>query len=120
MIVQMEKEEFENLVYQSLEDIPQMFKEKLENIDIVIESWPSRGSNNGQLLLGLYQGVPKTVRGQGYHLALPDKITIFQGPIEYVSGGDPESIKSLVVNTVQHEIAHHFGISDRRLRELGR
>jgi len=116
----MDSKEFEKLVSVALDDLPDIFKEKLENVDIVVENWPNQQHPGRQLLLGLYQGVPKTVRGRGYHIALPDKITIFQGPIEYISGSDKESIRSLVVSTVQHEIAHHFGISDKRLRELNK
>ena len=110
--------EFEKLVVSALENIPKFFKNKLENVDLVVEDWPNFPTAPGRLLLGLYQGVPKTVRGAGYTMALPDKISIFKGPIEMVSRGDEEIIKKVVVDTVQHEIAHHFGISDKRLREL--
>ena len=116
----MEITEFERLVKNTIENLPDVFKEKLANIDVIVDTWPNQRLSGGRLLLGLYQGVPKTVRGGGYNLAMPDKITIFQGPIEYISRGDEESIKGLVISTVQHEIAHHFGISDKRLRELGR
>lgn len=109
---------FEKLVEDALNHIPSFFSEKLENVDLVIENWPSVNQSKGKLLLGLYQGVPKTKRGSNYNMVLPDKITIFQGPIEMVAKGNPESIKKLVIDTVQHEIAHHFGISDRRLDEL--
>ena len=114
----MNLKEFEKLVHDALEHLPEFFKEKLENVDVVVQDWPSPRYSRGRLLLGLYQGVPKTKRGAGYTMVLPDKITVFQGPIELISRGDPESIKKLVVDTVQHEIAHHFGISDTRLREL--
>jgi len=118
-------EEFEKLVVKALDNIPKFFKDKLDNVDVVVEDWPSMqmaqgrpALPRGRLLLGLYQGVPKTIRGAGYTMALPDKITIFKGPIELVSHGDEETIKSVVKDTVEHEIAHHFGISDARLREL--
>ena len=114
----MTKDEFEKLVIEASEDLPRFFKEKLDNVDVVVEEWPSQDIARGRLLLGLYQGVPKTVRGRGYSLVLPDKITIFKGPIELVSRGNKEAIKNLVIDTVQHEIAHHFGISDTRLRQL--
>ena len=109
---------FEKLVTKALEGLPKYFKEKLDNVDVVIEEWPSQNIAKGRLLLGLYQGIPKTTRGAGYSLVLPDKITIFKGPIELISRGNKEAIKNLVIDTVQHEIAHHFGISDPRLREL--
>ncbi len=114
----MKDSEFERLVQQALTNLPSFFKEKLDNVDVVVEDWPSENFSQGRLLLGLYQGVPKTKRTSGYTMALPDKITIFKGPIELVSRGDEEAIKDLVVDTVQHEIAHHFGISDVRLKEL--
>ena len=114
----MKGEEFEKFVKQALVNLPSFFKEKLDNVDIVVEEWASSDIAIGRLLLGLYQGVPKPKRGTGYTLVLPDKITIFKGPIEFLSRGEPESIKNLITDTVQHELAHHFGISDARLREL--
>ncbi len=113
----MTNEEFEKLVVEALNEIPKVFKEKLDNVDVVIEDWPSQNPP-GKLLLGLYQGIPKTALGRGSALALPDKITIFQRPIEWVSGGDTQKIKTQVIDTAQHEIAHHFGISDTRLDEF--
>jgi len=114
----MTNQEFEQLVTEALVNLPIFFKEKLENVDVVVEEWPSPEMAKGRLLLGLYQGVPKTNRGAGYTMVLPDKITIFKGPIELVSRGNRQAIKNTVVDTVQHEIAHHFGISDARLKEL--
>jgi predicted Zn-dependent protease with MMP-like domain len=111
-------EEFEELVEKALDDLPLFFKEKLENVDVVVEEWPSQEVAKERLLLGLYHGVPKPKRDAGYTMVLPDKITIFKGPIELVSRGNREAIKNLVVDTVKHEIAHHFGISDARLRQL--
>lgn len=114
----MDSEEFEQLVTEALKNLPTFFKEKMENVDVVTEDWPNPTYSRGRLLLGLYQGVPKIKRGAGYTMVLPDKVTIFKGPIELVSRGSKEAIKNLVADTIQHEIAHHFGISDRRLREL--
>jgi predicted Zn-dependent protease with MMP-like domain len=114
----MTTEEFEQLVTEALANLPIFFKEKLDNVDVVVEDWPQENISRGRLLLGLYQGVPKTNRGAGYTLVLPDKITIFKGPIELVSRGNQEAIKNTVIDTVQHEIAHHFGISDARLQSL--
>jgi len=113
-------EKFEKLVFQSLKNLPLEFKEKIDNVDVVVEDWPSLEIARGRLLLGLYQGVPKTTWGRVQGLKIPDKITIFRGPIEFLARGNKENIKSLVIDTVQHEIAHHFGISDARLRELQR
>lgn len=114
----MNQEEFEQLVIEAVESLPKFFKEKLDNVDIVVESWPTSKQARGQLLLGLYVGVPLTARNRGYTLIPPDKISIFQGPIMLVSRGDKDAIKNVVVDTVKHEIAHHFGISDERLREI--
>ena len=74
----------------------------------------------GHPLLGLYEGVPLTRRGAYYAGALPDKITIFRGPLERLYGADPERLRREVRHVVLHEIAHHFGISDERLVELDR
>lgn len=114
----MTEKEFEKLVTEALKDLPQEFKEKLDNVDVVVEEWPSLQIAQGRLLLGLYQGVPKTTWGRDQGLQIPDKITIFRRPIEFLARSDIETIKKLVVDTVQHEIAHHFGISDARLDEI--
>ena len=74
----------------------------------------------GHPLLGLYEGVPLTRRGAYYAGALPDKITIFRGPLERLYGADPERLRREVRHVVLHEIEHHFGISDERLVELDR
>jgi predicted Zn-dependent protease with MMP-like domain len=114
---------FETLVVQALDDLPDTFLAALDNVDVVIEQEPSvehrrRLAPSGATLLGLYEGVPQTQRTSGYGLVAPDKITIFEGPIRRASSND-QSLKKLVQRTVIHEIAHHFGISDDRLRELG-
>ena len=108
----MEKEKFEKLVDEGIRSIPKRFLEKLDNVDIVIEEESSRGSN----ILGLYEGVPQTKRWR-YGQVLPDKITIFKKPIERMACSE-EDIKEIVKNTVWHEIAHHFGFSERKIREV--
>jgi predicted Zn-dependent protease with MMP-like domain len=119
------REQFEALVASALDDLPPFFQAKMENVDVLIRSWPTRtdlraaGLPAGHTLLGLYHGIPLTERTQGYNLVLPDTITLFQGPIEQAAGPDPDAIQDQVRRTVIHEIAHHFGISDERLRELG-
>jgi len=116
---------FEALVVEALASLPVYFQEKLENIEILVATWPSArdltrtGVPSGSLLLGLYQGIPLTERTHYYNLVPPDTITLFQGPIEMVAGEDYQRIRWQVNHTVIHEIAHHFGISDDRLRELG-
>jgi predicted Zn-dependent protease with MMP-like domain len=114
---------FETLVIEALDELPSAFLASLDNVEIVVEPEPSvdqlrRHAGPGATLLGLYEGVPKTRRLSGYGLVSPDKITIFEGPIRRIAP-DVESLKRLVQRTVIHEIAHHFGISDERLRELG-
>jgi predicted Zn-dependent protease with MMP-like domain len=91
---------------------------------VVIETWPSRetirsmGLPPGETLLGLYEGIPLTERTSRYGLVLPDRITIYQGPIEACCRGADE-VRRKVRQVVMHELGHHFGISDERLRELG-
>src|SRR3989344_5197172 len=114
----MTTEDFKKIVRKALTDLPTYFKKKMDNVEIVVEERPSAEIAKGRLLLGLYQGIPKPKRGINYTMVLPDKITIFKGPIEFLSRGDENSLKNLVIDTVQHEIAHHFGISDARLQEL--
>ena len=122
----MDRETFEGLVSEALASLPELFLEKLENVEIDVEEWPSNADleaaglspEEGAHLLGLYHGVPLTERGV-YYMALPDRISIYRLPIELVAGSDPERIKEQVRRTVIHEVAHYYGISDERLWELG-
>lgn len=107
---------FEQLVSDALDELPDDIAQLLTNVAVTIEDEPPPGRN----LLGLYEGVPWGRRGPYYTGALPDKITIYRGPIERLSGGDGETLRRQVRRTVLHEIAHHFGISDQRLVELDR
>ena len=91
-------------------------REAMSNVEIVVEDEPPPG----QPLLGLYQGIPLTLRTSGYSGALPDKITIYRGPLVRHFGHDPETLRREIRRVVLHEIAHHFGISDERLIELDR
>jgi len=119
----MNMQKFEELVSKAVEELPAEFKNKLENIEIVIEDWPSPrqlsrlGLRHNTQLLGLYEGIPQTIRGQGYNLVPPDKITIFRKPIEANCGSDRE-ITAEIAKVVRHEIAHHFGIGDDTLRSI--
>ena len=120
----MEKQRFEELVMKAIKDLPEEFQQKLENVDVVVEDWPSSmqlarlGIRYGYQLLGLYEGVPQTNRGQNYTLVLPDKITIFQKPVEAKCGRRSDEIAAEITRVVKHEIAHHFGISDARLDQI--
>ncbi len=121
----MNREGFEWLVARAVDSLPEEFRTKLENIDVVVEDWPTKGQLNsaklrrGQTLLGLYEGVPLTKRGGHYGLVPPDKITIFQKPLEAQCKDDAE-ITAEIQRVVRHEIAHHFGIGDARLNQLER
>jgi predicted Zn-dependent protease with MMP-like domain len=108
--------EFEQLVQDGVDSLPPDLRARLSNVEVVVEEEPPPG----QPLLGLYQGVPLTRRTSGYTGVLPDKITIYRGPLERLYGHDPDLLARQVRHVVLHELAHHFGISDRRLVELDR
>jgi predicted Zn-dependent protease with MMP-like domain len=120
----MRRRRFEALVREALDGLPADIISLMDNIDLVVEDWPTddelarSGVAPGHSLFGLYVGVPLTERTSGYHMVLPDKIIIYQGPIESWFRSYPEVVEQ-VRRTVIHEIAHHFGISDARLVELG-
>jgi predicted Zn-dependent protease with MMP-like domain len=111
-----ESDEFETYVREALDSLPDDLRRRVENVELVVADEPPPGHP----LLGLYEGVPLTRRGAYYAGALPDKITIFRGPLERLYGADPERLRGEVRRVVLHEIAHHFGISDERLLELDR
>ena len=119
-----EAKTFETLVVEALDSLPPDIQLKLENVEVVVEWRPSPaqlrrlGLGPGRTLYGLYEGIPHTRRTSGYNMILPDKITIFRQPIEAHSHSD-EQVRQVVRRTILHELAHHFGISDERLRELG-
>ena len=121
----MDSQRFEQLVIQAIESLPDELRDRMENIDIVIADQPSphqveySDRNKGELLLGLHEGVPLTDRSGFYGMVAPDKITIFQKPIEDKCRNDDE-ITAEVQRVVQHEIAHHFGIGEARLRQIER
>jgi len=117
------QDEFEALVIDAIGELPQELLARLDNVAIVVQVWPTRDQmdeaeleHRGELL-GLYEGIPLTDR-EGYNLVLPDKITIFQGPVEAMCHTREEMAREIRV-TVAHEIAHHFGIDDERLEEMG-
>ena len=108
--------DFEQIVQEALDSLPGELRDQISNVEIVVDDEPPQGRR----LLGLYQGVPLTRRGAGYSGALPDKITIYRGPLERLYGHDPELLSERVRHVVLHEVAHHFGISDERLIEIDR
>ena len=110
---------FEDWVFEAIDALPTAFRERLGSVAIVIEEWPTPAqlsSVGAGGLYGLYQGVPRSLPGAD-HAATPSKITIFRGQLER-SFRTPEALREKVIDTVHHEIAHHFGISDARLLEL--
>jgi predicted Zn-dependent protease with MMP-like domain len=113
---------FEELVSEALDSLPEELAKMMDNVEVVVEPEPPHEyvSNlpAGHTLLGHYHGVPLTNRGVHYGHVLPDKISIYQGPITRIAR-TPERIREQVRRTVIHEIAHHFGIDDDRLHELG-
>ena len=119
MPVYRETEDFEELVERALEGLPPELLELVDNVAIVVEDWPGYSTPlAGQhTLYGLYEGIPLTQRGSRYYGALPDKITIFSGPL--TRDFPPEELEEQVRVTVVHEIAHHFGFDDDYLEELG-
>ncbi|MEA3306377.1 MAG: metallopeptidase family protein [Elusimicrobiota bacterium] len=112
--------EFEKITAQSVKDLPQFFKNKMENIIIIVSDTPTRALERkmGQGLLGLYEGVPLSERGYGYSGFMPDKITLFKKNIEAICSNE-ERAREEIRHVVIHEIAHHFGITDEELREQG-
>ena len=108
--------EFEQSVQDALDSLPGDLSGQMSNVAVVVEEEPPPG----QPLLGLYQGVPLTRRTSFYGAVPPDKITIYRGPLERHYGRDRATLESAVHRVVLHEVAHHFGISDERLRELDR
>jgi len=107
---------FEEYAQDALDALPSDLRAGMSNVEIVVEDEPPPG----QRLLGLYQGVPLTRRGSQYGGVLPDKITIYRGPLVRLYARDPERLRREVSRVVLHEVAHHFGISDERLIEIDR
>lgn len=119
------REGFESLVAEALDELPDDILAMLDNVAIVVADSPTPDQlrdaamiGRPELLLGLYEGVPLTARTSAYGLVLPDKITLFQHALEALCP-TPEALREEVQATVIHELAHHFGISDERLTELG-
>lgn len=117
----MDRAAFETLVSRGIDEIPTGFIEKLDNVSIVVEDYPSKLQLHtlritpGHTLLGLYEGIPRIHRWN-YGQVLPDKITLFQKPIEHIAS-TPADIPHIVADTVKHEIAHHFGMSDEEIHQ---
>ena len=125
---------FDELVDEALEDLPEEFAARLDNVDVIVKARPTRrmlhevGVGRGGTLLGLYQGVPQTRRTVEYGNVMPDRILIFRDPIldeadalcppEAPDEEFEETVRQVVRKTVLHEIGHHFGLSDEDLRRI--
>ncbi|NPV07919.1 MAG: metallopeptidase family protein [Anaerolineae bacterium] len=120
----MDMESFRELVAEALDSLDEEFRERLDNVAVMVEDWPDRrtmkmaGVRSPYHLLGFYHGVPLSGRGTNYGLVTPDTITIYRGPIERRCRNRHE-MREIIRRVVQHEIAHHFGIDDDRLHQLG-
>ncbi len=112
-MVEVEPERFEAMVTEALDGLPEDLGELMSNVAVTVQH---EGGPPG--LLGLYQGVPLTRRGTFYAGALPDRITIYRRAICAICASEYEVVEQ-VRRTVIHEVGHHFGIGDARLRELG-
>lgn len=119
------RDRFEEIVAEALDEIPDELWALIDNVAVLVEEWPNRaqldslGLRSPYQLLGLYEGVPLTERTHAYGLVPPDRITIFRRPIYAACPPVEESIRAQIRRTVLHEVAHHFGISDARLLEIG-
>jgi predicted Zn-dependent protease with MMP-like domain len=119
--VEVSRARFEELVADALDEVPDELALEMENVAVVVEDWPSRTQREGRrgTLLGLYEGVPLTARGPvTYAGVMPDKITIFRGPL-CARARDEAELAAQVRVTVLHEVGHYFGLDDERLHELG-
>ena len=117
-----ENQDFYELVERALEGLPPELAQLLDNVAIVVEDWPDYSTplvswESDDALYGLYEGIPLTERTAGYYGVLPDKITIFRGPLERDFAQD--ELEEQVRVTVVHEIAHYFGFDEDRIEELG-
>lgn len=115
--------EFEDVVREALETLPEMFRERLQNIAVIVQEVPTpsqagRVGATDDTLFGLYEGIPFGERGSHYSGALPDKITIFKRPIERACRNRADMIRC-IQETVLHEVGHFFGFSDEQLEEMG-
>lgn len=121
----MQRDDFERLVDEAWETIPESFRERFSNLTVVVENEPraehleSAGVPPGHTLLGLYQGIPLSQRGWNYNMALPDQVTIFQGPIERAARS-PREIPRIVYETLWHELGHHLGMDEEQVRAAER
>lgn len=122
-MIALSRQEFEALVSQAIDDIPNKYYSRIKNVAFVVEDYPTPEQrkklhlHKGQLLFGLYEGIPLTSRTAGYNIVLPDKITLFQKALEQVCQTRQE-LSEQVRYTVWHEVAHYFGLNHDRIHDL--
>ena len=120
---EVDRETFEQFVIDAVDGLPPDFRDRIANVEFAVEDVARpddrarTGVPPGAELLGVYRGVPLPKRHAGYNMTLPDRIAIFQWPIQRLARGE-EDLRERVRHVVRHEIAHYFGISDDRLREI--
>ena len=120
---QMELAEFEKLVQEGFERLPVHIREKIKNVALLVEAEPSPAVraqehlNEGETLLGYYQGVPLTAREYGMSMTPPDTITLYQKPIEQAAREDGMDVRTVIAETIWHEYAHHFGMDEDEVQK---
>ena len=120
----MERKEFERIVLELIDRLPERFKNDMKNVSIVLEERPSMSllkevGVRGGRLLGLYQGIPLTKRGLGYNGVLPDRIILFMKEIEEAAKMENIPLVEKIKNVLYHEVGHYFGLNEEELRRLG-
>ena len=124
-MIEISDQQFEKLIADSMDELPEEYIRGMQNVAVTFADDPTPEQRHkqelrqDQTLYGLYEGIPLTKRGAGYNLVLPDKITIFKGPLAHASH-DMVSLKAQVKHTLWHEIAHHFGLDHDRIHEIER
>ena len=120
----MQQNNFEHIISAAISALPEHGRKAMDNVAFTVEKEARRkkakeiGIQVNEVLLGLYEGVPKTKRGANYFGVLPDKITIFQQPIEELAGRDEKKLKKLIYEVVWHEAGHHLGFDEKEIRAL--
>ena len=121
----MNRTDFEKIVSEGIDEIPERFRKRIKNVAFLVEDEPSEeirlreNLKPNETLFGLYTGIPLTERGEFYGVGpvLPDTITIYQRPIEDEAYGDPKQVRRLVIDTVWHEVAHYLGLNEEEVRK---
>ena len=118
-------EEFSGLIAESIDELPEKYTSRLDNVHITYEDEPSADQRRklnlqcNETLFGLYEGIPLTARGASYNMVLPDRITLFKNPMLHISH-DMAALKAQVKHTLWHEVAHYFGLDHDRIHEIER